>query len=117
MNMHEDGYVVSTKGMSAEQLAHIEEQALVRYKRMRTVTTHIGNITLAVAALLIEIVEEAHQGNTTLVFIVAQDDDMRAIMKSYLRRYTLSRAFPYKNGQLLDYIAYADFTRIAACIG
>ncbi len=114
--MNEQGYVITCRDMTVEQLGQIEARAILRFHRMHAITPNMGNLTLAVGALLIEIVEEAHQGNNTLVFIVAQED-LKAIIKSYLRRWKLTSAFPYRNGQLLDYVGYADFSRIAACIG
>jgi hypothetical protein len=109
-----DSFVISAKALSLEQLVQIEARAIPRFNRMRAITPHMGNITLAVAALLIEMCDIALPD--TQVYIIAQDD-MRSIVRSYLSRHKLSPAFPYKNGQLLDYVGYADFTRVAACIG
>jgi hypothetical protein len=113
--MSESAYVVSAKDMSPEQLATIEARAILRFNHMRAITEHMGNLTMAIAALVMEIIEEAQPDNNTLVFIVAQED-LRAIVKSYLSRHKLT-TFPYKNGALLDYVSYADFSRVAACIG
>ena len=113
--MSESGYVITCRHMTTEQLVQIEARGNLRFSRMRAVTSNVGNITLAVAALAIEIIEEAQPENNTRVFIVAQED-LRSIMRSYLSRHKLS-TFPYRNGQLLDYISYADFTRVAACFG
>jgi hypothetical protein len=110
-----EGYSISVKHLTPAQLAHVEARAIPRFTRMRAITTGTGNLTLAVAALAIEIIEEVQPENSTLVFIVAQDD-LRSIIRSYLGRHKLTQ-FPYKNGQLLDYVGYADFTRVAACIG
>ena|SRR5947199_1238596 len=114
--MSESGYVITCRHMTIEQLVQIEARGNLRFSRMRAVTEHVGNITLAVAALVIEIIEEAQPDNKTMVFIVAQED-LRSIVRSYLSRHKLSSAFPYKNGALLDYVSYADFSRVAACIG
>jgi hypothetical protein len=111
-----DNYVVNCKDMSPEQLAKIETGAIARFTHMRAVTENMGNLTLAVAALVIEIIEEAQPDNNTMVFIVAKED-LQSIVRSYLRRHKLSTSFPYKNGALLDYVSYADFSRVAACIG
>jgi hypothetical protein len=114
--MSESGYVITCRDMTVEQLAKIETQACLRFYRMRAVTENMGNLTLAVAALVIEIIEEAQPDNNTMVFIVAQED-LLSIIRSYLRRHKLSTSFPYKNGALLDYVSYADFSRVAACFG
>ena len=114
--MSESGYVITCRHMTTEQLVQIEARGNLRFSRMRAVTSNVGNITLAVAALAIEIIEEAQPDNNTRVFIVAVED-LRSIMRSYLSRHKLSTSFPYKNGQLLDYVGYADFTRVAACFG
>jgi hypothetical protein len=110
-----EGFTITAKGMSPDQLAAIEERAGKRLLRMLPVAGHVGHITLATAALTMEIIEEAQPENNTMVFIVAVED-LRYIIESYLSRHTLSM-FPYRNGQLLDYIRYANFYTIAACIG
>lgn len=108
-----ESIVITAKDMTPEQLASIEARAIPRFHRMQAVTSNTGNITLAVAALLIEMCDLALP--ETRVYIIAQDD-MRAVIRSYLKRHKLTQ-FPYKNGALLDYVAYADFSRVAACIG
>src|SRR5437870_292466 len=112
--MSQNTFVVSIKELDITQLATIEERAVERFTSMVALTPHMGNLTLSVAALVMEIVEELYPGNATKVYIVAQED-MRSIVRSYLKRWKLVQ-FPYKNGALLDYVSYADFTRVAACI-
>ena len=109
-----EGFTITVKHMTPQQLENVEAQAILRFLRMRALTPHMGNLTLAVAALLIEMCDIALP--ETQVYIIAKED-MRNIIRSYLSRHKLSPAFPYKNGQLLDYVGYADFSRIAACIG
>lgn len=101
--------------LTPEQLDSIEIRAAKRYRHMRAIAGQLGDITLAVAALAIEIIDEVNADTTTLVYIIAQED-LRVIVRSYLCRWKLS-VFPYTGGSLMDYISYADFTRIAACIG
>ena len=110
-----EGFIISAKGMSPDQLESIEEKAGKRLMRMLPVAGNVGHITLATAALTIEIIEMAQPENNTAVFIIAVED-LRYIIESYLSRHTLS-TFPYRNGQLLDYIRYANFYNIAACMG
>src|SRR5438876_94120 len=98
-----EGFVITVKNLSPDQLAQIEEKAAIRFRRMQALTPNMGNITLAVGALLIEIIEQAQPENTTMVFIVAVED-LRSIIRSYLSRHKLSTSFAYKNGQLLDYV-------------
>jgi hypothetical protein len=108
-----EGHVITVKDFTPQQLADVEARAILRFNHMHALTPHMGNLTLAVAALLIEMCDSALPD--TQVYIIAQDD-MRNIVRSYLSRYKLTQ-FPYKNGALLDYVSYADFTRVAACIG
>ncbi len=109
-----DGFTISVKHLTSQQLEQIEAGAIARFQHLRAATSNVGNITLAVAALLIEMCDMALP--ETRVYIIAQED-LRAIIRSYLRRHKLSSAFPYKNGALLDYVSYADFSRVAAVIG
>lgn len=109
------GTVVTAKGMTPEQLARIEEKAIERYKHMHAIHSNAGNISLALAALMIEVCSEARK-NDTKVFVIAQDD-IRGILKSYLREWKLTPAFPYKNAQLLDYTLHSDLGRLGAFVG
>jgi hypothetical protein len=113
--MSTDGFAIDVHALTPTQLDDIELRAVERYNRMKSVTPNMGDITLAVAALVIEIIEEAYPENQTQVFIIAQDD-VRNMVRSYLCRWKLM-AFPYKNGALLEYVSYANFANIAACFG
>ena len=113
MNTHNEnnGLVVTAKGMTPEQLQHIEEQALQRYKRNITNNTHAGDLSAALAALLTEIASACQQQETRIFIITVPD--IKPIIKSYLSRHKLSQAFPYKNAQLLDFVEHSDLTRLA----
>ncbi len=111
-------YSITAKDIHAltpTQLDSIEVRAVERYKRMQSLTPNMGDITRSVAALVIEIIEAVQGDNTTMVYVLAVDD-LRLIVRSYLCRWKLT-IYPYRNGQLIDYIAYANFATIGACIG
>ena len=110
-----EGFVITAKNFTPAQLSDVEAGAIARFYRMRAVTSNVGNLTLATAALVIEIVEAAYPDNNTQVYLLARED-MQSFVRSYLRRYKLT-VFPYRNGNILEYISYANFANIAACIG
>ncbi len=100
---------ISTKGMSNEQLASIETQAIDLFKRMQTNNTNAGHLSLALVALLQAIADECAVTATIRIMVVS---DIKPIIQGYLSQYTLSRDFPYKNGQLLDYVEHSDLYRL-----
>jgi hypothetical protein len=100
---------ISTKGMSNEQLDAIEVQAIELYKRMYASDTTAGHLSLALVSLLQAIADECQvQGNIRIMAM----PDIKPIIKGYLSNHTLSQAFPYKNGQLLDYVEHSDLYRL-----
>ncbi len=101
--------------LSPTQLDTIEVRAIERYQRMQSLTPNVADVARSVAALAIEIIEAVQSDTTTMVYVLAVDD-LRMIVRAYLCRWKLS-SYPYRNGQLMDYISYADFTTIGACIG
>jgi hypothetical protein len=110
MSPHEDASrVVSAKGLTHGQLASLEEKAARRYRQMRTNNPNAGNISLALAALLIEWADATSKQDTQM-FVVSKDD-IKPILKSYFRRWKLSK-FPYKNGERLDFVEHADLSRL-----
>ena len=100
---------ISTKNMSPEQLDTIEVQAIELYKRMQTNNTNSGHLSLALVALLQAITDA--NGVESNIRIMAVPD-IKPIITGYLSQHTLSKAFPYKNGQMLDYVQHSDLYRL-----
>src|SRR5436305_13211504 len=92
---------ITTKGMSNEKLDSIETQAIELYKRMYASDANTGHLSLALVALLQAITDA--NGVESNIRIMAVPD-IKPIITGYLSQHTLSQSFPYKNGQILDYV-------------
>lgn len=104
--------IVSAKDMTQEQLAAIEAGAIKRYWRMWSGRQDVGKLTIAVAAILLEMFHLTHP--ETNWYVVA-DEHTRNILKGYLARWKLTSAFPFKNAQLLDFVEHSNLQRVFDC--